>query len=144
MLSQVRFARAGETSVVENHLNEILYFVDEISSDSGVSEPDAKSTDRQLHYTTLKAIIKRKKYFEGQIKVLEDRIMVMGDHKKDIQVVHDLFDLHNDELDKVERSNGGLPCLESLKSILGKKYLMCIYNFITVHSGTEDLSLTLC
>ena len=91
---------------------------DEISSDSGVSEPDAHSTDRQPHYTTLKAIIKRKKYIEGQIKVLEDRIVVMGDHKKDIQVIHDLFDLHNDGLQKVERSNGGLPCLESLKSIL--------------------------
>ena len=97
---------------------EIIDNKDEISSDSGVSEPDAHSTDRQPHYTTLKAIIKRKKYLEGQIKVLEDRIVAMGDHKKDIQVVHDLFDLHNDGLEKVERTNGGLPCLESLKSIL--------------------------
>ena len=98
-----------------------MYCIDEISSDSGVSEPDAQSTASQpAYYITLKAIIKRKEYLEGQMKRLEDRILVMGDHKKDIEFVHDLFDLHSDGLAKVERSNGGVACLANLKNILGK------------------------
>jgi hypothetical protein len=78
--------------------------------------------------------MKRKKYLEGQMKKLEDRIVVMGDHKRDVQFVHDLFDLHNDGLEKVERGNGGLACLENLKSILGKKY--CV--FIVVYFPKPD------
>lgn len=104
------------------HLNKILYMylTDEISSDSGVSEPDAHSTESQPHYVTLKAIVKRKEYLKGQIKKLEDRVVVMEDHKKDIQFIYDLFELHSDGLSKVERSNGGIASIPNLKRILGK------------------------
>jgi tRNA U38,U39,U40 pseudouridine synthase TruA len=86
-----------------------------------VSEPDAHSTCSQPHYITLKAIVKRKEYLEGQIRKLVDHVVVMVDHKRDIQFVHDLFDLHSDGLAKVERSNGGVACVTNLKRILGKK-----------------------
>ncbi|XP_028393955.1 putative uncharacterized protein DDB_G0286901 isoform X2 [Dendronephthya gigantea] len=91
---------------------------DEISSDSGVSEPDANSTDGQPRYITLKTIVKRKEYLEAHLKKLEDRVVVMEDHKKDIQFVHDLFDLHSDGLEKVERSTGGVACVTNLRKIL--------------------------
>lgn len=95
------------------------YILDEISSDSGVSEPDAHSTDGQPRYITLKTILKRKEYLEGQLRKLEERVVAMEDHRKDIQFVHDLFDLHGDGLAKVERSTGGVACVTSLKKILG-------------------------
>ena len=85
-----------------------------------MSEPDAHSTDGQPRYIPLKAIMKRKEYLEDHIRKLEERMMVMRDHKRDIQFVHDLFDLYSDGLTKVQRNNGGVPCVTNLKRILGK------------------------
>ena len=54
----------------------------------------------------------------------------MEDHKKDIQFVYDLFDLHSDGLSKVERSNGGIASVPNLKRILGKNALIFVRSLI--------------
>ena len=66
-------------------------------------------------------VIKRKEHLTEEIAELDARILVMEGHRKDLQVVHDLFDLCSDELKDVERNNAGAPCVQSLKEILSKQ-----------------------
>ena len=95
--------------------------LDETSSDSGVSESDACRIKSKPSYITMKAIIQRKMYMDEKMKKLEERRRIMMDHMRDIQVIHDIFVLHNDGLASVDRNTAAATfCVKDLQKILGK------------------------
>lgn len=77
---------------------------------------------------SVKDIIKRKERLQKEISNLDARMVAMGEHRKDLQFVHDLFDLCSDELKDVERNNVGVPCVLSLKGIMGKREIFCLHH----------------